>query len=221
MSPLEGTRARRQKLKDGWCFDCNCQRCLDPTELGTHFSSAICGSCSSVLVLHSDDQALTCQLCQTIKSVQELEIHEEQLERRLSEIQTNPDELNEVLDQYRHILHPNHHLLMAAKRYLLYSLPRNDRRRSALAKDLLPVFDVITPGLTKERGTVYTIKIFVRYFFSLIITFYRNDNFRSSWWVSVFHFELTRATFSFRDCFSIGYGWFYRFSFSHRRSHST
>ena len=159
VSPLEGTRARQQKLKDGWCFDCLCPRCLDPTELGTHFSSAICGSCrcNSVLVLNPDDkqkQVLTCQLCQSMKSVQELEMQEDQLERRIIDIQTSPEELDLVLDEYRHILHPNHHLLIAAKRYLLYALPRNDRRRSTLAKELLPVFDVITPGLTKERGTL-------------------------------------------------------------------
>ena len=46
VSPLEGTRFRQKKLREGWCFDCDCQRCCDPTELQTNFSSAICGNCN-------------------------------------------------------------------------------------------------------------------------------------------------------------------------------
>lgn len=39
---LWGTQLRRQQLKDTKYFDCLCERCADPTEFGTHFSSLRC-----------------------------------------------------------------------------------------------------------------------------------------------------------------------------------
>jgi hypothetical protein len=39
---LWGTQMRRQQLKDAKFSDCHCERCSDPTELGTHFSSLRC-----------------------------------------------------------------------------------------------------------------------------------------------------------------------------------
>lgn len=40
-----GTRARQEHLKTGKFFTCDCRRCKDPTELGTHFSSLKCQKC--------------------------------------------------------------------------------------------------------------------------------------------------------------------------------
>ena len=57
-----------------------------------------------------------------------------------------------VLSEYGKIFHPNHHLLIATKRYLMYTLPLGLDLRIRLAKDILKVYDVILPGLTKERG---------------------------------------------------------------------
>lgn len=39
---LWGTQLRRQQLIDTKYFDCQCERCVDPTELGSHFSSLRC-----------------------------------------------------------------------------------------------------------------------------------------------------------------------------------
>lgn len=42
---LNGTTDRQEHLKTGKYFVCNCQRCLDPTECGTHFSTFKCSKC--------------------------------------------------------------------------------------------------------------------------------------------------------------------------------
>lgn len=42
---LYSTRERQKHLRDGKFFTCSCQRCTDPTELGTHFSSLLCKKC--------------------------------------------------------------------------------------------------------------------------------------------------------------------------------
>lgn len=39
---LWGTQLRRQHLSEAKYFTCSCERCADPTELGTHFSSLKC-----------------------------------------------------------------------------------------------------------------------------------------------------------------------------------
>ena len=35
-SVLETVQERRQQIEQQWGFRCGCQRCTDPTELGTH-----------------------------------------------------------------------------------------------------------------------------------------------------------------------------------------
>ena len=39
---LSGTVERRKHLKYGKLFDCCCERCTDPTELGTYFGALLC-----------------------------------------------------------------------------------------------------------------------------------------------------------------------------------
>ena len=40
--PLSHTLARRNHLKTKWHFDCECQRCSDPYELGSNLSTLLC-----------------------------------------------------------------------------------------------------------------------------------------------------------------------------------
>jgi hypothetical protein len=51
---LNGTADRQQHLLEGKYFQCNCERCLDPTEYGTHFSSLKCQKCLLGLIVASD-----------------------------------------------------------------------------------------------------------------------------------------------------------------------
>lgn len=51
---LSGTKERQRHLEKGKFFKCICKRCVDPTELGTHFSSLKCQKCQSGNVLSSD-----------------------------------------------------------------------------------------------------------------------------------------------------------------------
>ena len=51
---LNGTMARQIALKKGKYFSCRCKRCLDPTEIGTHFSSLKCQKCDNGVIVSSD-----------------------------------------------------------------------------------------------------------------------------------------------------------------------
>ncbi len=46
-----GNTLRRSKIKKNWYFDCQCERCCDPTEKGTHFEAIRCQKCSNGLML--------------------------------------------------------------------------------------------------------------------------------------------------------------------------
>lgn len=48
---LSGTRSRQELLNKGKYFGCNCERCADPTELGTHFSSILCRKCKGGIIV--------------------------------------------------------------------------------------------------------------------------------------------------------------------------
>lgn len=48
---LSGTRSRQQLLNKGKYFGCSCERCADPTELGTHFSSILCRKCKGGIIV--------------------------------------------------------------------------------------------------------------------------------------------------------------------------
>ncbi len=59
---------RRKKLKEKWFFDCNCKRCDDPTDLGSHVSTLRCSeeNCSDGLVMAGKGEDSVCDKCQKV-----------------------------------------------------------------------------------------------------------------------------------------------------------
>lgn len=51
---LSGTQARQELLRKGKFFSCKCERCIDPTELGTHFSSILCQKCEGGAIVSTN-----------------------------------------------------------------------------------------------------------------------------------------------------------------------
>lgn len=87
-----------------------------------------------------------------MQSTQLIELEQKLEAGGLEVIQNNKEALQKMLSSYSPIFGTNHHLMVAAKRYLLYQLAFDDPLRVALAQEILQVYNVITPGLTKERG---------------------------------------------------------------------
>ena len=54
LSSLLGTHKRRRRLRSEWYFDCSCERCVDPTELGTMVSAVLCEACETGYLLPKD-----------------------------------------------------------------------------------------------------------------------------------------------------------------------
>lgn len=64
---LNGTRVRQDHLKCGKFFNCKCERCTDPTELGTHFSSLLCKKCVGGILVSTDPLGMSSLNHESIK----------------------------------------------------------------------------------------------------------------------------------------------------------
>jgi len=71
-----GTSFRRRKLFKNWYFKCLCERCKDPTELGSHLSSLMCPKCPEILTQSDpleDDSPWKCPVHNFVYSQQNVD----------------------------------------------------------------------------------------------------------------------------------------------------
>uniref|UniRef100_A0A0P4VWD8 MYND-type domain-containing protein n=1 Tax=Scylla olivacea TaxID=85551 RepID=A0A0P4VWD8_SCYOL len=165
------TMQRRKQLKLTKCFLCTCQRCADPSELGTHFGTLLCGECGTGFVqpikpldLHSD---WTCSKCGVVVMAKTVFWGDQILHKELKGLdQTSAGPFEEFLDHYKKALHPGHRFLIEAK-YALVKIYGNspehrykDLSREQLenkvkyCRELLQVVEVLAPGQSLLRGTL-------------------------------------------------------------------
>jgi len=83
------------------------------------------------------------------------------LDDNSSDVKCDVVKLEKLLDKYSQVLHPCHYLITAIKRYLLYGYasspganpgPELLTKKLSFAMDILKQYDIVSPGLTKERG---------------------------------------------------------------------
>jgi len=164
--PFFSLLARMNILQRGKQFICRCERCSDPTELGTFLSSIKCLKCQDGFYQPEEEQAnWTCPACQHSLDFEEFS----KMDANLLSIQTRLDkesveEMKRVLNKYQDKLHPNHALLTETKQHLAAALGRvNGYRYDQMTKedlqlkikisyDLLRVCAVLEPGISKSRG---------------------------------------------------------------------
>ncbi|KAK9505377.1 hypothetical protein O3M35_009451 [Rhynocoris fuscipes] len=168
------TLVRRMKLSATKYFNCDCKRCSDPTELGTHLNSLKCTKCDNGLVITANpldnDAPWKCTHCdygitgagvQKVYTVIQNELEELEL------MPFGPERIEcgeRLLKQYKSVLHPNHAFKLAlwhdlsqlygrAEGYSLDMLPDLMLERKAeMCTNLLKAYDVIEPGYTRLRG---------------------------------------------------------------------
>ncbi|KAK5644162.1 hypothetical protein RI129_008007 [Pyrocoelia pectoralis] len=151
------TLVRNEFLLESKYFQCKCERCSDPTEMGTHMSSLKCSDkCDGVLKCTSPLERgnWVCSLCTNCKTYTEVKT-------LFTAIQTEIEQnLNgeELLTKYETTLHPNNAYFVIIKSSLLqlYRLQKQYDKAAQFAKDVLQVVNVIQPGCTRIRGmTLY------------------------------------------------------------------
>ncbi|VVC87245.1 unnamed protein product [Leptidea sinapis] len=173
---LSPTIVRREHLRESKYFDCECQRCADPTELGTHMSTIKCSKCDNGVILASDPLDNESKWkCTDLKCG--FETSSAAMRKMLAVIQAEVDQLDALqptpeaiemreafLEKYKSVFHPRHSILLSVKYTLAELYGRVEgytidelpdlmlERKVEMCRLLLTTLDVILPGDTRMRG---------------------------------------------------------------------
>ena len=116
---------RRRACIDKWNFNCECDRCSDPTEFGTFTSAVLCCQCDQgTLLINSQDNVWKCQKCHYESSHSETWVSVlDPLERaKLDCISRKADD--SIIEQYlwtaQKMLHSNHVWILDMEYRLLF-----------------------------------------------------------------------------------------------------
>ncbi|XP_055320157.1 SET domain-containing protein SmydA-8-like [Sitodiplosis mosellana] len=129
---LYGTEARQEHLTKGKYFECECSRCMDPTEFGTHLSSMRCQSCTMGYMIRMDGKTTwKCLNCNTNVPSEQIQLILRDIRLQVQQISPNIERIELLITKYTQILHPNHYLLIELKQKLAAVI----RHMSATAYD--------------------------------------------------------------------------------------
>ncbi|XP_068208669.1 SET domain-containing protein SmydA-8-like isoform X2 [Palaemon carinicauda] len=173
---LSATTERRKHLKFGKFFDCVCDRCKDPTEMGTYFGALQCSqpSCGGNIlctdpICPTNDAPWRCDRCRYQIPSETVERLNKVVYWELRQVpEDDPSSLESIFKKYQFVFHPQHFHLIGLKHslsqvygrvkgYLLPELSEAQlRRKVECCNDLLKVLDVLDPGISRLRGlTLY------------------------------------------------------------------
>ncbi|XP_049875857.1 SET domain-containing protein SmydA-8-like [Pectinophora gossypiella] len=172
---LSPTLVRREYLMESKFFNCECPRCADPTELGTHLSTLKCQKCDNGIIISSNplDNEATWK-CTEKKC--EFKTSSAAMRKMLAVVQAEVDQLDALegaqaievreatLNKYKSVFHPRHAILLGVKQALAqlygrvegYSLDELPdlvlERKAEFCRLVLSALDVIMPGESRMRG---------------------------------------------------------------------
>ncbi|XP_041782750.1 SET domain-containing protein SmydA-8-like [Anopheles merus] len=163
---LFSTFERQTHLRKGKYFICNCARCSDPTELGTHLSSLKCTACDDGLcVFHPETPKWECLTCGH-KLPREY-VNQIMCEARddISSCALDSRNLEKVIGKHSKTLNPYHSLVLEAKQslagelrnmcmsYDIHNVPRQAlKRKLELCEEMLQILRVLDPGVSRLTG---------------------------------------------------------------------
>ncbi|XP_071549532.1 SET domain-containing protein SmydA-8-like isoform X1 [Panulirus ornatus] len=155
---------RRAWLTTEYHFTCDCDRCGDPTEVGTYFSNPKCPECTGLYLQPSTwlgETVWVCPICKTEQSDEEVQQDvKDWLERiKMSDVLGSSSfrQVNLLLQQAEDEFHPQHYVWTQMGQTALYQLRHNDTERglqlrSKIWQRLLVLYSTFEPGLTRRRG---------------------------------------------------------------------
>lgn len=132
------TLSRREHLKSVKCFDCDCQRCTDPTELGTYMGAVRCMRCTTPQNFRNGPYILSenpldssscwkCKNCGHEMTAKQIKSGNDNLKEELSRPGVKTVEgLEKFLEKYgaygAGVLHPNNYHVVQVKHALIQLL---------------------------------------------------------------------------------------------------
>ncbi|XP_046822399.1 SET domain-containing protein SmydA-8-like [Vespa crabro] len=156
---LWSTRARRRHLLATKYFSCSCERCADPTELGTHLGTLRCPYNDGGFILPRDpldfETEWSCDTCKNTLRSSEVGQLMDRLEEEVEEAMRTPNKavLSDLLSRLRALLHPGHQHCISIGHSLIQLLPSNDRQKFDLCNLIMNTVAVVDPYC--ERLTLY------------------------------------------------------------------
>ncbi|CAG7786915.1 unnamed protein product [Allacma fusca] len=167
-TPITGTTQRRRMLVETKFFECVCDRCSDPAELGTNMSTLLCPKCRTGHVLNAKakdkDILWQCSSCQAIMYPEEVDLL---LDKYMSTAEsTNGVRASETfLQDCSKYFHKNHFVPFGVKFNLCQAYGREKtpiqelheselEKKLVLCQEVLEILDRVTPGYTITRGLI-------------------------------------------------------------------
>ncbi|KAG6451401.1 hypothetical protein O3G_MSEX007112 [Manduca sexta] len=170
------TIVRRELLLESKFFNCDCARCADPTELGTHLSTLKCNKCDNGIIVSSnplENEApwkcsdRSCGFQTSADAMRKiLNVVQAEVEQ-LDALEPGPQAIEQreaTIMKYKTVFHPRHSILLSIKHTLAQLYGRVDgysidelpdvmlERKAEFCRLVLKTLDVISPGDTRMRG---------------------------------------------------------------------
>ncbi|XP_041982387.1 SET domain-containing protein SmydA-8 [Aricia agestis] len=162
---LWGTLARRQHLKDTKYFSCKCERCSDPTELGTYLSAMRCigdenGPCAGIHLPEDpldDETDWACSMCPIKVGNSQVSMLISQMQDEVDNVQMMGNSvtiLENLMCRLSTFLHPNHYHLYSIKHSLVQLYGRQPSymsdetldKKIKMCEDLINITNTLDPG---------------------------------------------------------------------------
>ncbi|XP_063536955.1 SET domain-containing protein SmydA-8 [Cydia strobilella] len=172
---LSPTPTRRDYLLESKFFACDCPRCADPTELGSHLSTLKCSKCDNGVILCNNPLDNESPWQCTGKNCG-FQTSSAAMKKMLAVVQAEVDQLDALegtqaiemreatLKKYKSVFHPRHGVLLSLKHALATLYGRVEgyaidelpdlllERKAELCRLVLDTLQIVAPGETRMRG---------------------------------------------------------------------
>ncbi|XP_077261989.1 SET domain-containing protein SmydA-8 isoform X2 [Temnothorax americanus] len=171
-SSLLGTADRKEHLREGKYFECECSLCTDPYELQSHLSSVLCPRCKKGFIGMQDDTSIVdpyersrwqCQMCKRTYGGRLIRATLNICRTLIDECEdVDIKRIDNLLRKLSQSLHTNHFLMLSLKQKLLTACrkeitspnPQKKIVRKMLdtCKEVYNVLDIVEPGISRLKG---------------------------------------------------------------------
>ncbi|XP_012234310.1 uncharacterized protein [Linepithema humile] len=170
-SSLLGTADRKEHLREGKYFECECSLCRDPYELESHLSSVLCPHCKEGFVGMQDTSSLNpyergsrwqCQMCKRTFSGRLIRATLNICRTLIDDCDIDIKSIEGLLKRLSRSLHTNHFLMLSLKQKLLMLCRKeiispNPQKKIIqkmldTCKEVYNVLDIVEPGISRLKG---------------------------------------------------------------------
>ncbi|KAL0124887.1 hypothetical protein PUN28_006630 [Cardiocondyla obscurior] len=169
-SSLLGTADRKEHLREGKYFECECSLCTDPYELESHLSSVLCPRCKKGFIGMQNTSILDpyertrwqCQMCKKTYGGRLIRATLNICRTLIDECEDDIKKIEGLLKKLSQSLHTNHFLMLSLKQKLLTACRKeisspNPQKKIVqkmldTCKEVYNVLEIVEPGISRLKG---------------------------------------------------------------------